>query len=133
MIVRAIDDALAKLLLHRQQGDILVVRGRVHGVYEPAFLLEGGDQGGILRLVADDERVGLHCSSTMESGGARRAARGASGAGCSWRRCCDGGVARVTPGGSGADGATAGVVGTGTVDRGRRQMRTEDARLIQSL
>ena len=27
----------------------------------------------------------------MESGGTRRAARGASGSGCSWRRCCDGG------------------------------------------
>ena len=64
MIVRAIDDALAKFLLYGQKGDILVVRLRVHGVDEPAFLLEGGDHGGILRPVADDERLRLHCSST---------------------------------------------------------------------
>ena len=42
-------------------------------------------------------------------------------------------MARVAPGASGAGAAAADVVGTGIVDRGRRQMRTEDARLIQSL
>ena len=54
-----------------------------------------------------------------------RVAAGAAGAGA-----VTAGMTRVAPSGSGADGAATGVVETGT--RGRRQMRTEDARLIQS-
>ena len=53
MVVGAICDALAQLLLHRHESHVLIKRSGVYGVHEPAVFAKGGYQDVILGRVAN--------------------------------------------------------------------------------